>query len=123
MSGWRQFALCRGMDPELFFPERGGDAATPKAICRECPVQTPCLEDGLHEEHGIWGATSAKQRRRLRGELPATEVRLQHRRTAVCGTTAGYMAHQRHKEPPCVACRQARNDWMAEYRRGKREAS
>ncbi len=69
---WMADALCRGMDPDLFFPERGDLNATREAkkVCATCPHQAPCLEYALvhHEEHGVWGGTSPRDRRRLRKE-------------------------------------------------------
>lgn len=55
------------MDPALFFPERGEDAAEPKAVCRLCPVRTECLEHALRyrEKQGVWGGTSDRDRRRI----------------------------------------------------------
>ncbi|WP_432138110.1 MULTISPECIES: WhiB family transcriptional regulator [unclassified Streptomyces] len=70
---WRDQAACVGEDPEIFFPlsdclAPGSDAASACAICRRCPVLTACrtwaVEHG--EDDGIWGATTAAQRRALR---------------------------------------------------------
>jgi len=63
---WRRLAVCAGMDPALFYPERGEDVAQAKAICATCPVKAECLAYNLHEKHGIWGGTSERERRRLR---------------------------------------------------------
>jgi WhiB family redox-sensing transcriptional regulator len=58
-------ANCRGLDPDLFFPERGEDSSQAKAVCRECPVQFDCLDYALAngEKFGIWGSLSERQRR------------------------------------------------------------
>ena len=70
---WRDVALCRDTDPDLFFPVgTTGPAleqiATAKAVCKECPVQEPCLEFALmtNQDSGIWGGTSEEERRKLR---------------------------------------------------------
>jgi Transcription factor WhiB len=67
---WRQWAACArpGVDPELFFPEKGGTAAHAKRICAACPVKAPCLADALttRDEHGVRGGTTPRERRRLR---------------------------------------------------------
>lgn len=65
---WWLHAECRGMDPAIFFPERGQDSRPAKACCAACPVRTQCLEDALEHDdhHGIWGGTSERERRRIR---------------------------------------------------------
>jgi WhiB family redox-sensing transcriptional regulator len=66
--GWWFSALCRGVDPELWFPDRGGDTRPAKEVCRGCPVRTECLEYALgnSERFGIWGGLSERERRALR---------------------------------------------------------
>lgn len=62
-------AACAEVDPELWFPERGGGpAGDAKAICRRCPVQRDCLDWALdvNEEFGIWGGLSPSERAELR---------------------------------------------------------
>jgi WhiB family redox-sensing transcriptional regulator len=66
---WHRSAACRGVGPDLFFPERGSgplDAAL--AYCERCPVQAQCLAAGskVGRTSGIWGGTSARQRQGLR---------------------------------------------------------
>ena len=68
---WRDYAACRGADPDLFFPpEDGGKAQArkAKAICAACPVRRECLEYALrHGEHwGVWGGISERDRRQPR---------------------------------------------------------
>lgn len=67
---WRTLAKCRGMDPEIFYPERGDVVTlrTAKSVCESCPVTGPCLEFALdmNEREGVFGGKSAKQRRELR---------------------------------------------------------
>jgi WhiB family transcriptional regulator, redox-sensing transcriptional regulator len=67
---WRHKALCRDMDPELFFPFPGQDEqlADAKAVCRDCPVATQCLEFALANglDHGVFGGMSEDERRALR---------------------------------------------------------
>ena len=70
---WQDFALCAEIDPELWFPEKGGSTAPAKSVCRACEVRAECLEYALEHEdisaHGIWGGVSERDRRRLqRGE-------------------------------------------------------
>ena len=65
---WQMDANCRGLDPNLFFPERGGEYREAVAVCAECRVREECLEWALehHEIHGIWGGLPERQRRLLR---------------------------------------------------------
>jgi WhiB family transcriptional regulator, redox-sensing transcriptional regulator len=67
-ASWAQHAACRGMDPALFFPERGESTAEAKACCATCPVRVECLEYALEadEKFGIFGGASERQRRRMR---------------------------------------------------------
>ena len=70
---WQAEANCRGVDPGLFYPERGDDVTEPKAVCAGCTVRTPCLERALelNDDEGIWGGTSGRQRRLMRRERRA----------------------------------------------------
>lgn len=88
---WSDHAICRGADPDLFFPI--GFAAPilreqerqAKAICANCSVIADCLAWALRvgEPDGIWGGTTPEERRHLRRTaeapprrpLPVIEVR------------------------------------------------
>lgn len=64
---WHAEALCRGEDPKVFYPDppQAGLAAT--RICQPCPAQVACLAWALeHDEQGVWGGTTAEQRRTMR---------------------------------------------------------
>jgi len=67
-QGWQTQANCMGVDPDLFFPERGASTKEAKEVCRGCVVQNDCLEYALAngEKFGIWGGMSERERRRLR---------------------------------------------------------
>lgn len=68
-NSWMDDACCRGIDPDLFYPERGESTAEAKAVCQGCPVRGQCLEYALTspvEKHGVWGGLSEYERRRLR---------------------------------------------------------
>lgn len=76
---WRRQANCAGVDPDLFYPERGGSKVLQaeqirqaKAVCASCVVRAQCLASALeHQEaHGIWGGLSERERRRLQTKLP-----------------------------------------------------
>jgi WhiB family redox-sensing transcriptional regulator len=68
-NSWRQFARCRGVDPEVFYPVSDEEEAAEeaKAICALCPVRQPCLEFALatREKNGIWGGLTERERRRV----------------------------------------------------------
>ena len=65
---WQDEANCLGVDPDLFFPERGASTREAKEVCRGCVVRLDCLEYALvnGEKFGIWGGLSERERRRLR---------------------------------------------------------
>ncbi len=65
---WQDEANCLGVDPDLFFPERGASTREAKEVCRGCVVRLECLEFALTngEKFGIWGGLSERERRRLR---------------------------------------------------------
>jgi len=66
--GWQDQANCLGVDPDLFFPERGASTREAKEVCKGCIVRGECLEYALAngEKFGIWGGLSERERRRLR---------------------------------------------------------
>lgn len=113
---WFDRAACRGLGPDLFYPDTVGPNVGPaKAICAGCPVRQECLERGLDasEGFGVWGGLSPKERRPLRNRR--TELK-----PPTHGTTAGYHYHHTRRDlwgPPCAACRQAHSLRMAERRR------
>ena len=65
---WQDEANCLGVDPDLFFPERGASTREAKEVCRGCVVREQCLEYALAhgEKFGIWGGMSERERRRIR---------------------------------------------------------
>lgn len=68
---WRDLAACRGRPSRMWFPQRG-DTETANAaikICKSCLCRRECLMANLGERDGIYGGTSARERRRLRNEL------------------------------------------------------
>src|SRR4051794_19837379 len=67
-ENWQDDANCLGVDPDLFFPERGASTREAKEVCRGCVVREQCLEFALQngEKFGIWGGLSERERRRIR---------------------------------------------------------
>lgn len=69
-ADWRRKAACASPDvnPEIFFPEGGGQAREARKICGGCDVKVECLTEALQhgERHGIWGSLGRGERRALR---------------------------------------------------------
>ena len=65
---WQRLANCLGVDPDLFFPERGASTREAKEVCRGCVVRESCLEFAITngEKFGILGGLSERERRRIR---------------------------------------------------------
>ena len=65
---WRELAVCRGIDLEVFFPERGESAEPARRVCAACPVRQPCLDYAITNRitDGIWGGLTERERRALR---------------------------------------------------------
>jgi len=78
---WREFAFCRGADPEVFFPAHATDPQHPDrrsrgsiederaalAFCVQCPVREPCAEHAIrYELYGVWGGLNEAARVRIR---------------------------------------------------------
>lgn len=65
-------AACRrpDVDPDLFFPGAGQSVDPGRAVCLGCPLRTRCGEWAIPQAdlYGIWGALTAKDRRRIRRE-------------------------------------------------------
>lgn len=66
-SPWFTGAACRGLDPELFFSDSQPVLGRAKEICKSCGIRESCLEWAIkREEFGVWGGTTALERRELR---------------------------------------------------------
>lgn len=74
---WQTNARCTEVDPEIFFPERGGSSKRAREVCRDCKVRDDCLEYALNnkEQFGIWGGTSERERRKIRRERARRRLR------------------------------------------------
>ena len=84
---WQDRANCLGVNPDLFFPERGASTREAKEVCKGCVVREECLEYALAngEKFGIWGGLSERERRRIRRQRSIA------RRSALAtGTDDGY---------------------------------
>ncbi len=67
---WHARAACRGTSPAPFFPASGVNVDRARAICATCPVIDACLSCAMADENirGVWGGTTALERRQLRRE-------------------------------------------------------
>ena len=65
---WLDFAACRGMDTDLFFPSADQQPAEAVEVCKGCPVIVQCGD--YAEQHnltdGVWGGRSAYERKQAR---------------------------------------------------------
>jgi WhiB family redox-sensing transcriptional regulator len=64
---WMATGNCRNHPPAVFFPSDGVGVDRARRICGSCPVATQCLEYALTNriDHGVWGGTSERERRRI----------------------------------------------------------
>ena len=90
---WRELAACRGIDLNLFFPERGESAGPARRICAACPVREPCLDYAITNRisHGIWGGLTERERRALRSRWVRAS-RQDRDRAIRAAEAAGYTA-------------------------------
>ncbi len=76
-DSWVHRGACRGLDTNMFFPERGDTDGLEKAraVCQECPVTQKCLEYALFtvQRFGIWGGKSERERRIIRNGRRGTD--------------------------------------------------
>ena len=74
---WMARGRCRDLDPAIFFPSDGIGVQAAQRICSECPVKSPCLEYALvnRVDHGVWGGTSERERRRILRSRRLTSLR------------------------------------------------
>lgn len=75
---WRDHALCRDTDPELFFPVGTTGPALvsihhAKQVCSQCTVARECLDYALatNQDSGVWGGLSEEERRVIRRQRAA----------------------------------------------------
>jgi WhiB family transcriptional regulator, redox-sensing transcriptional regulator len=62
--GWHQYAACRDVDPEIFYPGQGRSAQPAREVCAGCRVRSECLDyalnDGDARAWGVWGGTTPR---------------------------------------------------------------
>ena len=105
---WQDEASCRGLHPDLFYPERGHPIKPEiKALCADCPVQKSCLEHGLHhEKHGFWGGMTEDQRAIVRRQL---NIRVKTPET-IYNQSANEVRREAHENRPRIRGRGRKTD-------------
>jgi len=88
---WMDLARCTEVDPEAWFPEKGGSTRPAKRVCLlSCEVRAECLEYALEHEavaaYGIWGGMSERERRRLKQQRAASSTPQSRKAVALCVT-------------------------------------
>lgn len=65
---WHAEAACRGDGVERFVPRFGIGQRRAQATCSECEARSECLAFALERPElvGVWGGTTANERKRLR---------------------------------------------------------
>lgn len=50
-------AACKGVGPEIFFPNKGGGYAEAVSYCDNCPVEAECYDysERSGSNWGVWG--------------------------------------------------------------------
>jgi hypothetical protein len=110
---------CRTTDPELWFSRSSSDRALAVALCQQCPLRRPCAQYAIdNDERGVWGGTTAADRRSFRDVWPWRFDGQGHLRLA-CGSEDAYRSHFGYQERPCEACVQAHEEHITAQRRDR----
>ncbi|GAB3829698.1 WhiB family transcriptional regulator [Kribbella italica] len=89
---WRDRAACRDTAAPGFHSENSAEqVAAADQTCNTCPVRRSCLATALlHDEEGVWGATTEAERATITAKLAPLSVywmtRSQSALPAVCRT-------------------------------------
>jgi WhiB family redox-sensing transcriptional regulator len=77
---WQTLGLCRGVEPEVFFPVSDDDAWRAKEICASCNVRETCLAFSLtnRERYGVWGGVTEKERKDMFRRGTAQRILAEH---------------------------------------------
>ncbi|WIC88854.1 WhiB family transcription factor [Streptomyces phage OnionKnight] len=113
---------CR-LDPDPFFSDNSRDRDAAVRLCRTCPLLQACASHaiGEGEPYGVWGATTAADRRSF-GDGRPWRFDDAGRLRQVCGSVSAYHAHFTYREQPCVACTSAWEQQLLADRRARLEA-
>lgn len=112
---WHADAACVDAGLDVFFPGRGESPAPARQMCAGCPVRDECLEYALavpgDDPVGIWGGTSARERRPMRRQWVSANGPRERRQAPAerrdellciwCGASFGARAGQRFCTKAC----------------------
>ena len=75
---WWKSAVCAGVDPDVWFPERGEAGTDAKMICAICPVRRDCLNDAIQNgmTEGIWGGMNPTERHEVAMGRASSEMQV-----------------------------------------------
>ncbi|WP_432184880.1 WhiB family transcriptional regulator [Streptomyces tendae] len=112
---------CRLL-PDMFFSDSSRDRDAAVRLCRTCPLLQACASHAIAEEepHGVWGATTAADRRSF-GDGRPWRFDDAGRLRQVCGSVSAYHAHFTYREQPCEACTAAWEQQLLADRRARLE--
>ncbi len=101
---WREDAVCRDLNPELFFPigvtgQAVDQIEIAKSHCASCPAKDLCLEFAVttNQEYGVWGGTTEDERRVLRRQWRAANRRTSGRNRNRAITAESTTADDEHR--------------------------
>jgi WhiB family redox-sensing transcriptional regulator len=114
---WFVDAACKGLNPNVFMPQRGENNKVKEAkkICEDCPVQQQCRDYGLRlsqlfDTHGIFGGWTRQERKK---ELERQGLNIRRWGTSDMstvnhGSNAAYLMHTYAGEEPCELCQEGK---------------
>jgi WhiB family redox-sensing transcriptional regulator len=78
---WTERSACRDYPTDVFFADLDApkNSLEARAICSKCPVKAECLDYAIRHacEYGIWGGTTATERRFMRSEWLRKQLKKQ----------------------------------------------
>lgn len=85
MLDWLRQAKCNGLPPSFFYCTDVGEIYRAKQFCEDCPVKIDCLEHAIknHEDWGVWGGCSERERKTIRRHRVVLRVSLQQNKPHV----------------------------------------
>lgn len=99
---WMDYAACKGMGPDLFFPKRGQPKRPGLAVCARCPVTAECGEYAVRSESedGIWGGFLRTRGMTTSDATPEPQPQPDTRRTPMIPKTLSATSIQAYEECP-----------------------
>ncbi len=107
---WILKSICSPDQTALFFSVIEEEIQEARRFCEPCPVKEECFQYAIdHNEEGVWGGTSEKQRRRLRSRaivqgvpvnsLQRSKPRELLRPVHACSFSLSHISFQRNHTP------------------------